>query len=60
VIKRILSCHCCRGILNGVSVFDIINVLMITASFIDLGLKYLYDYLVWDDIKIAAKSLSES
>jgi hypothetical protein len=39
--------------MNGVSVFEIVNILMIVSSFIDLALKYYYDVKVWSDIQSA-------
>ena len=45
--SKIHSVICCKGLTNGISWFEIINVLMIIFTFIDLGLKYQYDSIVW-------------
>jgi hypothetical protein len=42
--------QCIKGCLQGISIFDIINVTMILLAFVNVGLKYVYDYLVWANI----------
>ena len=48
-----MTCQCLKGIMTGVSVFEIVNILMIVSSFIDLALKYYYDVIVWSNIQTA-------
>jgi hypothetical protein len=39
-----------RGITDGISTFEIINVLMIVMAFLNIALKYGYDTLVWEKV----------
>lgn len=42
--------HKARGMTDGISKFEIINVLMIIMAFINIALKYGYDSVVWEKV----------
>ena len=41
---------------DGISSFEIINVLMIVMSFINIALKYGYDTFVWDKVSAGVQA----
>ena len=45
-----------RGMTDGISKFEIINVLMIVMAFINIALKYGYDTIVWDKVSAGVKA----
>lgn len=55
-----LTCKFLRGKFDGVSSFEIINMVMIILSLIDLGLKYGYDSIVWDNLLQATTFITRS
>jgi hypothetical protein len=58
-LMKILTFECLSGILDGISKFEIINVLMIIMSFANLALKYGYDTVVWEKVSTGVKASAE-
>lgn len=56
--RRLLTCEPVTNLFRGVPKFELINVLMILMVYIDLGLKYGYDSIVWDKIEKATSFLT--
>lgn len=44
------------GLTDGISKFEIINVLMIVMAFINIALKYGYDDIVWEKVSAGVKA----
>lgn len=48
--------QCVRGLTDGISKFEIINVLMIIMAFINIALKYGYDNIVWEKVSTGVRA----
>ena len=45
-----------RGMTDGISTFEIINVLMIVMAFLNIALKYGYDSIVWEKVSAGVQA----